>query len=209
MNWQEILAAILMVAVVIIAIFIFTGLYKEIFGGGIFGGEISQEEQEFYESNFDKLETNILACKVNPDTNCLCEGFPSFPGTFKGKLHFTSEGRDMLMELEINKNTMSSTRLQDVYVTGVLVEKQGLNFEEVRTKIDIYFQKWIDFTKEPPRFDREGLDKGLFWGREEPGVVDSRLYKNEQGIIHIMLANDKSPEVQYIINGLKECGEEE
>jgi hypothetical protein len=172
----------------------------------ITGDQLPPEMQEEYETNFENLVENIKDCKNTADTACVCDGFPNFPGTFKDKLYFVSQARDMEVRLEVGTTIFDSEKIEGVYITGILVEDTGLNFDYIKDKIDIYAEKWVDFDKNPPVFDRDGLGLVLGQGLKEPIVVDSRIYRDEYGVLYLLLANEKSLQVQSKLNGLRKCG---
>ena len=126
MNWQEIIALVLTILVIALAIFVFTGLYRQVLGPEFFGIDLSGEEKQEYTNNLNIFAENIQNCMAIQDSDCVCEGFPDFPGSFKGKLYLISQGRELKMELRVNENPFYLTEVPDAYITGVLIEKQEL-----------------------------------------------------------------------------------
>jgi hypothetical protein len=203
---NTVIKALLIVGVLVIIVWAAFTLIIPLFTEFV-SEELTSQEEQYYQNNFEILIENIEKCKLFENVNCVCEGFPSFPGTFKGNLYLESQAINMELSLKSGTTVYASQKIEDVYITGVLVENSGLNFAKVRNEIDIYSKKWINFDKSPPLFDRENLNYFLGLGLGEPKVIDSRIYKDHEGIIHFLLSYDKTPEIELRLSELEKCSE--
>ena len=207
MKFIEILiTAMIVVFVVVIGIWFFTGAFNPILAS-LRGEGITSEQEIEYANNFEKILENIENCKNNVEGNCICEVFPNFPGTFKGKLSFVSSGNGVDMKLEIGGKEYYSSTLENTYIISFLFEEQT-NFENIIAyDKDVYAEKWIDFTKNPPRLGNQGLGRTLFIGTSEPNVVSGMVFKDSTGILYFILSTKKPESVSFLIGDLPKCFE--
>lgn len=206
LSTETIIIAVMSVVILVVAIAILITFWNPL-TEWIRGEQLPEQTIQETKSNLDSFVSNVEKCKLAKGTNCVCEGFTNWPGSFPkdSKLFFTSKGKDMEINWSFRNKVLSSAKLYNTRITGVLIEKQSINFDKVRNDIDIYNSKWIDFAKTPPIFDREGLNYVLGMGLGEPKVIDSRIFKDDKGIIYLLLSYNKAEEVEGQLKQLQKC----
>ena len=111
------------------------------------------------------------------------------------------------MKLEMGGKEYYSSTLENTYLISFLLEEQT-NFENIIAyDKDIYAEKWIDFTKNPPKLGNQGLGKTLFIGTSEPNVVSGMIFKDSAGILYLVISTKKPESVGFLVGDLPKCFE--
>ena len=152
----------------------------------IIGQKLTSEERSGSEINFQTFNDNIEKCLQKAQTDCLCEGLIEHPATFprSTKLHFTTSGITTKIELKSNEGVLLSEQ-KSIGIVLVLIDKNGLNFNDARWKYDNAPEKWIDYSKEPPFFaNKKDAKDGI-------RLVTGQFYKtNEKNILFLIFSED-------------------
>ncbi len=193
-------------AIIIAAVIIVIGALAVIFFNKvlpvIIGEEISLEDQQQNENNFNKLIENIENCYINEDDDCLCEGLPDFPGSFlkNSKIIIKQKNNE---EIEINwtfkKKTYKNQILADIKISAI--------YFDTKEKVTYGIKKTINFETEPPTFEQIGLEKGVF-KKYYPILMTGKIYKKDNEIYFIIKYIDyKNPTLRD--PDIRICGEKE
>lgn len=190
--------AILAIAV----IFIVAALAIIAFNNYIFpifmGENLGMEQEQHFKDNFDTLIGNIEKCRSYQDNDCLCEGFPNFPGTFPTNSEIDIE--------EINRNTHLKWIYKNKEYKNATLENLKLSVLLFPEKEQYYIlKKTINFEKEPPEIIQENLKKGLL-NNINPRIINGQLYKSVDGL-YLLAHYDykKITEIDNLINSIKNC----
>ena len=196
--------AILAIAV----IFIVAALAIIAFNNYIFpifmGENLGMEQEQHFKDNFDTLIGNIEKCRSYQDNDCLCEGFPNYPGTFPTNSEIDIE--------EINRNTYLKWIYKNKEYKNATLENIKLSVLLFPEKKEYYARsKNIYYKEEPPEIRQDGLTK-KYWhgafGAIKPRLISDKLYKDENVIYFIASYNYKDNEIEQInnlLNSIKKC----
>lgn len=193
METSTIIKAVIAVLVILIVVSgVAYAFSKEIIPGTnellnkIIGEKLTSEEKSGSETNFQTFNNNIEKCLQKMQKDCLCEGLPEYPGTFpkSTKLYFTTSGINTKIELKSNEGVLFKEEKQ-VGIVIVLLDKNGLNFNDARWKYDNTNEKWIDYSKEPPFFaNKKDANDGI-------KLVTGQLYKStDPNILFLIFSED-------------------
>lgn len=191
----------IVILVIVLVILIFTGAFNQLLKP-LLGEKLTNEEQTEFKNNFAAVTANLEACKEMQDKFCLCEVFPNFPGTFKGELQFVSEGKDTNLVLKIGNQEYFSDKIEDLFISSLDLGEQTDFLNIVPYSRDNYAKRWINFEKNPPKFDNAGI--GGFLKTAEPNLVSGFMFKEDKDL-YFILSERKPEEVKFVIEDLKIC----
>lgn len=197
MEVNNVIKAIIAVAVIVIVILFLLGFFNPLYEA-IKGKDLTTQEAQMNNNNFDTLINNIALCQAQQDSECVCEGFAQFPGTFaiKSQLQITElAGRKAAINLTYKGKNYHGYIFENLKISAV--------YYDTKAEVPYKTQKTIDFSKEPPLFKQEGSKKGDLWWQEEMKVVSSMLYKKQDGIYFII--GYEQPKLQQF----RKCGEKQ
>lgn|GEM_PF-2674033 len=186
---------LLLVLVFVVAYFLFGGVGKEILANLGLISKLSPQEQEASESTFDVIVRNIENCKATAKTNCLCEIFPSWPGTFSQnfKLTITTSGRSTTLQLVSGKKTYRNATFENMGISALAIDTFQF--------LPLSLEKTIDWKDEPPLYLEEGY--------KNYRVVSNGLYKGSQPeILYLVITNKPKSQLQELepkITSLQKC----
>lgn len=201
--WTIIKFLIGLVLVVIIAYLLFWGPGKQLLINlGLLGG-LQQQAEHANDNSFNKMIANIERCKAMTEINCLCEVFPSWPGTF------ARDSKITFFELP-NKITQVNLSYRDKIYRNVTIANIKINGMIAPDKIVTAYvmKKDLDWRNEPPIFLQEGYTKTLIAGKEYK-VVSASLYKGSLSDTLFLLisdmSQDKLSELNPFLSSIKKC----
>jgi len=188
---SNVIRAIITIAVIIIVLTIFFLAYQKLYAE-FKEKELSEEEKQKTESNFDLFVANIERCLSYAESECLCEVFPNWPGTF---------AKDIVIEIE-EKNNEASIKV--VYKGKTIKNKtiKKLRLSAIftnRVKVKYKKEKQIDYRVEPPYYIQEDITKGLHIDKQ---VISPYVYKTKEALYFII--GDKRSNVKGI-EALRKC----
>jgi len=177
---RNVTRAIIAIAVIIVVAALVFGFFRQILP--MFREEaLGFETQQTSESNFDILIDNIEKCRGFLDSDCLCEGFINFPGTFaKNSQVLIEELSDKKTRINwsYNKKSYKSSTIEDLKISAIFVD--------TKRETSYLSEKIINFANEPPSFEQEGLTRRMPIRRYYPRIMSSKLYKKDDGIYFII-----------------------
>jgi hypothetical protein len=191
----------ILILVIFLVILIFSGAFNQLLKP-LLGEKLTDEEEIEYENNFDKVTENLKTCKDMQDEICICEVFPDFTGIFKGELHFVSEGKDINLALKIGNQEYFSEKIEDLFVSSFKLEDQTDFNNIIPYSKDNHAKRWINFNKNPPKFDNARL--GGLLKTAEPNLVSGFMFKIDKDL-YFILSDRKPEEVKFVIDDLKIC----
>lgn len=150
-----------------------------------FAPGLTTEEKSGSEKNFQSFIDNIDICLQKTQTDCLCDGLNDYPGTFpkSTKLYFTTSGTKTKIELKSNSGVLMQGE-KPVGIIAVLLDKNGLNFNDARWKYDNTNEKWIDYNKEPPFFaNKKGATDGI-------KLASGKIYKGTEKTVLFLIFSE-------------------
>lgn len=177
--------------IVLISISFFTkgGVYHFIYGNGL-----TPDEETKATKSLDTLAGNIRACAKTSATDCICDGFPTYPSVFTGKpilaINHTDAGA--MLNLNYDGNPLNFAILENIKIGAITKEKENVPFSMVKS---------IDFRYEPARFVQAGyVNKARQVG--SVAVISAYLYKGG-GEIRVIIG--KEGENASDLEKLKKC----
>ena len=159
---------------------------------------LGMEQEQHFKDNFDTLIGNIEKCRSYQDNDCLCEGFPNYPGTFPTNSEIDIE--------EINRNTYLKWIYKNKEYKNATLENLKLSVLLFPEKEQYYIlNKTINYGKEPPEIIQENLKRGLL-SNINPRIISGQLYKSTDGL-YLLAHYDykKTTEIDNLINSIKNC----
>jgi len=201
--WTIIKFIIGLVLVVIIAYLLFWGPGKQLLINlGLLGGLPKQAELS-NDNSFNKMIANIERCKTMTETDCLCEVFPSWPGTFARDSKITiAELPDKITQISLSyrDKIYKNTTMADIKINGMIVPDKLVTAYTIK--------KELDWRSEPAIFLQEGYKKTMPWGKDYR-IVSSSLYKGSlPDTLFLLVSNmpqDKLSELNPFLSSIKKC----
>ena len=199
--WNNIIRAIVAFAVICIMIAIVFLYFKQVLPW-IKEETLSSEEQEHAESNFDALIDNIEKCHAFEDNDCVCEGLPNFPGSFKvnSKLIIKEiANKKIQVNLTYNNKNYKNVVLDNIKISAI--------HSKTKERLPYKAEKSIDFSKEPPEFMQEGTARRwtfLTLRTHYPRLMTGMIYKSND-LFFIVDYKEQVLEKSEI--NLKMCGQ--
>jgi hypothetical protein len=198
MMWQKIIGLIIgLVILFAIGYVLFFGPGKTILINlGLISG-LTKEAEELGESNFDVIVRNLSTCQLSKETNCACEIFPSWPGTFPEDSILTIKaiGKDTLLEWGYNKKVYKNQTIKNLLISAKKIEK-GQEFSKVPfTEI-----KTLNWKTEPPVFEQNDLRKVF---EKKYHVISPYVYK-EGDVLYFFIFNGQTSKIKEIENKITE-----
>lgn len=179
---------IVLIAIVIYLLFFGPG--KELLKGIGLITTLPKEAEENGKKNFDIMIENIQKCAVMADTDCICEVFPSWPGSFpkNSQLEIEIAGKDTRINWTVDKTTFKNATLNNLKISAIILpEFEGEIEEKDASRKIIYFGE-----NQFPEFQQEGLKQGLWPKQYWPKLVSNALYKgfnsNNPNTLHLIVA---------------------
>lgn len=177
---------------VLVIIIIFGFLFFAKVYPWIRGNQMTDQAAEDAKNNFDGFVDNIKICQNMASTDCICNGFSSFPAAFPKNI--------VLEIIETGGKTAINLKHGDEILKNATVEnaKFGAMYAN-RQKTNYYSKKQIDFKNEPPFYVQE--DIGGVWHFDKV-VISPYLYKSGNELYFIIGgAKDKAD----VIEKMKQC----
>ncbi|MGB9707951.1 MAG: hypothetical protein ACPLXC_01320 [Candidatus Pacearchaeota archaeon] len=175
--------------------FLFIGPGKDLLRNmGLISG-ITPQEQEESEHAFDVVIKNLENCAALSNTNCACDVFPSWPGTFAQnyRLSFNTVGKDTFIELIYGKKSYKNSTLKDIGIAARVLETGDTT--------PMLIKKELDWKDEPPLFVQEGY--------KNYRSASIKVYKGaQQGVLYLLITNlpkERLSELKPRITELKSC----
>lgn len=186
---------ILLILVAGIVYFLFIGPGRDLLINMGLISAMTQQEQEASENAFDVVVKNLENCAAISNTNCVCDIFPSWPGTFARnyRLAFTTTGKDTYTELIYGKKSYKNSTLKNIGIAARVVETGAVS--------PVLLKKELDWRDEPPIFVQEGYKNYI--------SASLKAYKGDQpGVLYILITNlpkERLSELGPRLNELKSC----
>ena len=178
------------VVIVIIAGLLFFGPGKQLLAG--IKANLPEAIELELQNKFDAMSNNIENCAYVSDDNCLCEIFPSWPGTFatnsKLKISFSENKTQITLTHPSKTKPLKNSSFNNLLFSA----------KEIETMQNIPFMsaKEISWEKEPPLFVQENIKK--------QNIVSRYIYK-EKNTFYLLISNKKESEIQSKLNEMKLC----
>lgn len=189
---NNVIKASIIVAVIVLVVIFFVPLFSNQiipWFNETFNVQLSDVQQKGSNENFNLLMDNIEKCYFSEDTNCFCEVFPNYPGTFptNTKLNFKIEGTDTTIGLYAGKTKLFEEKTNAVIFTNLVIIKDGKQEFDFQTALNNYESndKNLEYSKEPPFLSTSLIKEG-------PKLISGLIYKEGNERLYLLTTKDNN-----------------
>lgn len=218
LSTEQIILLVIAILVIVATIYILIS----IFAPNLFpwakkiGTPIGETDAQQNSDNFDAMAKNIDACSLIKDSDCICEVFPLFPGTFKGTTLSITKGDTgyTFFELKNGKELIKKDEFASLSLGAKLISKEGTGTNILSYSLQDLPEEsnmLIDWTKTPPTFT-QGAETGTnFWTsikklfKKDGHLASGSVYINPENKLYL-LASFESDDAISFVNKMRKCG---